>query len=112
VRPFEAVVAALQALGARRLVVVVPFPGQVEPAARKWAEAGFTPTAVVGDPRSLEVPEPVEAIVLDYVGHARAAVAALRGRTAVPVIDLGEVGAEAAVAALERTRVTAATASR
>jgi hypothetical protein len=42
----------------------------------------------------------LDAVVLDYVGHPARDVRALRARTSVPVIDLGECGADAAVSAL------------
>lgn len=104
VRPFEAAVDRLRELGARRLTVVVPFAGQAEPARRKWTAAGFAIVVLVGDPAVLDVApgEPgADAIVLDYVGHAGSVVERLRVRAALPVIDLGEAGADAAVAAVE-----------
>lgn len=110
VRPFEVAVEQLRTLGARRIAVVVPIQAQAGPATRKWLDAGFDPAPIVGDPGTLgpvdlgvgpagpEVPArtPVGAIVLDYVGHSAAAVAALRSRTDLPVVDLGECGADAA----------------
>lgn len=100
IRPFEAAIAHLARLGAQRVALAVPFEGQSGPAARKWAAAGFEVRTVVGDPASIDPPDGVDAIVLDYVGHPSGAVDALRARANVPVVDLGEVGAEAALAAL------------
>ena len=102
VRPFEAGVATVRQLGARRVTVIVPFAGQAEPSRRKWAAAGVDAAPLVGDPATVDVRWIAEchAIVLDYVGHPGKAVADLRARTEIPVIDLGEIGAEAAVAAL------------
>lgn len=102
VRPFDAAVERLRALGAIRIVVVVPFKAQAMPAARKWANAGFEPMPIVGEPATMAPPAIVaDAIVLDYVGHHPDAVAALRARSAGPVVDLGECGAEAVARLLE-----------
>jgi protein AroM len=101
VRPFDAAVARLGALAARRLAVVVPFAAQAEPARLKWAAAGFDPTPAVGDLASVVVRgdvAAVDAVVLDYVGHTTADVAKLRARIALPVVDLAESGADAVVA--------------
>lgn len=101
VRPFDAAVERLREIGALRIVVVVPFAGQVVPSRAKWQDAGFDVAVVVADPATLDASEAVrDAIVLDYVGHPARDLAALRARTGVPVIDLGECGAEAAIAAL------------
>ena len=101
VRPFDAALARLQELGARRVTVLVPFDGQAEPSRRKWAAAGFDVAPLVGDPATLDVRwiADCHAIVLDYVGHAGRDVDGLRRRTQVPIVDLGEAGAEAAVRA-------------
>jgi len=102
VRPFDAAVATLRRLGARRVTVIVPFEGQAEPSRRKWAAAGVDAAPLVGDPATMDVHwiADCHAIVLDYVGHPGKAVDDLRARTEIPIIDLGEIGAEAAVAAL------------
>jgi protein AroM len=103
VRPVEAAVGQLRELGAERVIVIVPYPAQAEAARRKWEAEGFQATVLVGDPATIEVPERARgAIVLDYVGHATGDVRALRERTSVPVIDLGEAGADAAVLAVRR----------
>lgn len=103
VRPFDAAVEQLRAMGARRVAVAVPSAAQAPAAALKWAAAGFEPVSIVGEPATLVPPATaVDAIVLDYVGHPAEAVAALRGRTRLPVVDLGACGAEAAVRQLER----------
>lgn len=102
IRPFDAAAMQLRDMGARRLAVVVPLEGQAEPARRKWAAAGFDAAAVVGDPATLDPRWIAEchAIVLDYVGHSGRAVSAMRSRVDTAVVDLGEAGAAAAVAAL------------
>jgi protein AroM len=96
VRPFDAAVERLRSLGARRIAVVVPFEAQATPVTRKWEDAGFEPLVIVGQLPTLEPPgDGVDAIVLDYVGHPADDVTALRARTQLPVVDLGECGAEA-----------------
>ena len=102
VRPFDAAVSQLRRLGAGRLAVVVPSAAQAEPSRRKWSAAGFDPIVLVGEPGTLDATGAAgsDAIVLDYVGHASRTIDALRARTAIPVLDLGECGADAAVAAL------------
>jgi hypothetical protein len=54
----------------------------------------------------------IDAIVLDYVGHASAAVQQARARATTHVIDLGECGAEAAAEALAGRLVNQAVAAR
>jgi protein AroM len=98
VRPFEAAVAELQALGAWRIGVIVPIAGQALPADGKWRSAGFEPTLLVGDPASIDGPAGIDVLVLDFVGHPSAVVEALRARLAIPVVDLGAAGAAAAAA--------------
>jgi protein AroM len=106
VRPFDAAMARLRAMHARRIQVVVPFAGQAEAAARKWRSAGFDPVTIVGDPAGLASSQAgthssapsspaFDALVLDYVGHPSATVQRLRARTTVPLVDLGECGADA-----------------
>jgi protein AroM len=96
VRPFQAAVEALRGLGARRVGVVVPITGQAVPADRKWRAAGFEPLVRVGPPASADGWTGIDAVVLDFVGHPPEEAATLRGRLAVPVVDLGEAGAAAA----------------
>lgn len=105
VRPFDAAVRRARELGARRVAIVVPYEGQRSAAEAKWRAAGFEVRATVADLASVRVPpgDDLDAIVLDYVGHAGAQVRALRARASVPVIDLGEAGADAAVLALAGT---------
>ena len=98
VRPFEAAVEVVRAIGARRIGVVVPIAGQAEPAGRKWRQAGFEPMVMVGEPGQIAVPAGIEALVLDFVGHPAVVVEALRERSALPMVDLGESGAAAAAA--------------
>ena len=111
VRPFEAAVETAVKLSVRRMIVVVPFEGQARGAQQKWEAAGFEVQTIVGDLAGIELPfgVAVDAIVLDYVGHPTLDVQALRAVAPVPVIDLGECGAEAALAALgarERAALT------
>ena len=101
VRPFDAAVDRLKSIGARRLAVIVPVAQQAAPAARKWATAGFDPVPIVGDPATIAPHDltgldGIEALVLDYVGHPTTTVTAARNRWDVPVVDLGEEGAEVA----------------
>ncbi len=98
VRPFDAAAAELRALGAVRIVVVVPIEAQVSPSERKWRAAGFDPVVIVGSPPAPDAMTGISAVVLDYVGHPVADVAALRAALTVPLIDLGEAGASAAAA--------------
>jgi protein AroM len=109
VRPFEAAVGQVRELGADRVIIIVPYLAQAEAARRKWEAEGVEATVIVGEPASIEVPAgPPGAIVLDYVGHAAGAVQALRERTSMPVIDLGEAGADAAVLGVRRHAVEVA----
>ena len=114
VRPFDAAVARLRAVRARRLFVVVPFEEQAAPSRQKWTAAGFEPAMLLGDPATVVVPADgsADAIVLDYVGHPSRDVETLRARTAVPVIDLGEVGAAAAMEAVASPPADVAASSR
>ena len=108
VRPFDAAVALLRAMRARRLVVIVPYAAQDEAARRKFEASGFDVTVVVGDPATIVLSTAeaaVDAVVLDYVGHPSSAVEGLRRRAPLPVVDLGEAGAEAAIAALTSARI-------
>jgi len=98
VRPFDAAVAELRSFGARRIAVIVPIEAQVSPSERKWRAAGFDPIVIVGSPPALDAVTGISAVVLDYVGHPTADVAALRAALTVPLIDLGEAGAAAAAA--------------
>jgi protein AroM len=102
VRPFDAAVARLRRLRARRPAVVVPYGAQAEPSRRKWSAAGFDVAVLVGEPGTIDTTfaAGTDAIVLDYVGYPSRAIDALRARTAIPVLDLGECGADATVAAL------------
>lgn len=98
VRPFHAATAELRALAAVRIVVAVPIGMQVAPSERKWRAAGFDSVVIVGSPPALDVPTGISAVVLDYVGHPVADVAALRAALTIPLIDLGQAGADAAAA--------------
>jgi protein AroM len=102
VRPSEAAAAAVRDIDARRVAVVVPYPGQAASAERKWLTAGFDAVAIVGDLPGVELSADlrVDAVVLDYVGHPGEAVRAFRATAPALVVDLGECGAEAAVRAL------------
>ena len=98
VRPFDAAVAELRSFGARRIGVVVPIAAQAAPSEAKWRAAGFDPVVIVGSPPALDAPTGISAVVLDYVGHSVADVAALRAALTIPLLDLGESGASAAAA--------------
>jgi protein AroM len=105
-------VARLGAMDARRLIIVVPYPGQAEASRRKWTAAGFEASIRVADPPTVDDDGDVasaDAIVLDYVGHPSSVVEALRARAPLPVVDLGEAGADAVLEALaeQRGRATA-----
>jgi hypothetical protein len=102
VRPPAAAGALLRMLGLVRVAVVVPMASQAEPSRRRWEEAGFTASPVVARADGMAAAAArlgdVDAVVLDYVGHAAAHVAAVRAVTDRPVVDLGEVGALALAA--------------
>jgi len=107
IRPFEAAVARLRSLGARRIAVLVPVAGQVEPSRRRWADAGFEVEVAAGPPGAvggaIGHAEPIDAVVLDFVGHAPADVAAAaRAVHPVPVIDLSAAMVDAVVATMRR----------
>lgn len=116
IRPFDVAVGRLDARGARRIGVLVPFEGQVAPSRAKWTDAGFDVDVVVGAPaeagRFLAFEPVPDAIVLDYVGHSpvdlQAALAAVRVAAdaglgpPVPVVDLLAATVEAAVATMGR----------
>jgi hypothetical protein len=112
VKPFGLTVAILRSIGAERVGVIVPIEGQRIPAERAFIEAGLQPVVWVatiehaarhlaswieesrdGDPQ-------VGHVVLDYVGHSRAAVAGLQRAATVPVLDLGLVAAAALAASV------------
>lgn len=119
VRPFDAAVARLRAMDARRLDVIVPYPGQADASRRKWQAAAFEVTVRVADPPSVEAgadaradAASADAIVLDYVGHPSSVVGALRERAGLPVVDLGEAGADAVIEALAQRLGRAAATAR
>jgi protein AroM len=106
VRPFDVAARLLRAAGVRRLGVVVPVEQQRRPAERTFAAAGFQAAVWVASLAAAvdRLPEwladeaaaggPIGHVVLDYVGHDPDEVAELQRRVAVPVVDLGLVGAE------------------
>lgn len=102
VRPPAAAAALLRAIGFARLAVVVPMSSQAGPSRRRWQDAGFDASPVVATGGEVPVMPAnladVDALVLDYVGHPAAYVAAVRAATDRPVVDLGEVGALALAA--------------
>ena len=102
VRPPATTAALLATLGLSRLAVVVPMAAQVEPSRRRWEGLGFAvlPVVAAGDemPGAVSGLSEVDAVVLDYVGHPAALVAAVRAATDRPVVDLGEAGALSLVA--------------
>ncbi|MFM2106904.1 MAG: hypothetical protein RL338_1936 [Chloroflexota bacterium] len=120
VRPFAVAVERLRAAGTRRIGVLVPVAGQVAPAERKCRAAGLDPVVVVGRLADLAASPaatgdlarrlaeadgaavPPGALLLDYVGHDEALVERLTGHLAalppplaLPLLDLGGLGADA-----------------
>ncbi len=102
VRPFELAVATLRSLGLPDVGVAVPYERQVQPAERKYLEAGLFPIVRAAAPR--EVPDVfdrqvseglVGAIVLDFVGHPSGDVDELRLVLGCPLVDLGDLAAAA-----------------
>ena len=97
VRPGAAAAALLRTLGLTRLAVMVPIAAQIEPSRRRWENLGFaaSPDVAAGDelPGAVARLSDIDAVVLDYVGHPAALVAAVRAATDRPVVDLGEIGA-------------------
>ncbi len=110
IRPFDVAVARLLELGARRLGVVVPIDGQVEPSRGRWTAAGFIADVMAGSPGDVgrfggsdRTSGAVDAIVLDFVGHPPPAVAAAAAiADGTPVVDLLAVSIEAVVATMRR----------
>ncbi len=109
VRPFDVAVARLRTLGANRLGIIVPIGAQVAPSQAKWMAEGFEPTIEVGAPRDVirfdghgdagRRAGRVDAIVLDYVGHAARVVSEAETLASpIPVIDLLAASIEAVVA--------------
>ena len=98
VRPLDAAVSVLRRAGAGRIVVVVPVEAQAAWSEAKWREAGFDPLVIVGDLSLADAAGRISAMVLDYVGHATEDVVALHRALGVPLVDLGEAGADAAAA--------------
>jgi len=107
IRPFEVARAHLERLGARRLLVVVPFEDQVRPVRAKWEATGAEVEMLVA--RLAEGVEPVmeaaassrvDAVVLDFVGHPPDVVIeledALEAETDAHLVDLGRLAAQAA----------------
>ena len=100
VRPFEYACQVFARAKMRRLLVVVPFKGQVAPAHTKWSAVGFQT-----DVRSMNELEPgltadtwlaklasestADALVLDYVGYSKAILDGVKRKVNIPVIDLG-----------------------
>lgn len=122
VRPFAVAVERLRASGMRRIGVLVPVEGQVAPAERKCRAAGLDPVVLVGPLAELAASPAAAAdlarrlaaadgaagagaLLLDYVGHDEALVERLAGHLgtlppplAIPLLDLGGLGADALAA--------------
>jgi protein AroM len=107
--PFVIARAHLRQMGYRRLLVVCPISGQVEPMTDRWHQAGFACTPYVApsiDP--VAAPDLAadlaaaavghDCLLLDYIGHPPTHVAALQAALDRPVIDLWKVAAEALLA--------------
>ncbi len=96
--PFRLGVAALDALGLHRLLVLVPIDDQRRPAELKWKSAGFSVDVRVflSQPEDLAVfvTENVgeaQAVVFDYVGLPAASLDSVRESVTIPVVDLGHL---------------------
>ena len=98
--PFTLVNGLLQAAGIRNIGVICPFADQELPIRARWRDAGFqvqTGTASLADTlavdallaRWLAFDPPLEAVVLDYVGHDPMLVRKLQSRFPLPIFDLG-----------------------
>lgn len=103
--PFIVARNRLRQMGCRRLLVVCPIAGQVDPIADRWRRAGFVPTLYVAPSLDQDAaPRLVDdmaiagaghdCLLLDYVGHPPGHVTALRAALDLPVFDLGQMAAE------------------
>jgi protein AroM len=115
VRPVESVARALRQRGIRRILVVVPSPGQVRASTSKWRALDFEPDVLAtllpeGVDEVVAAAADVRAVVLDFVGHAGPVVdrveEALRSRTEAHLFDVGRYGASAIVEVLARQLVS------
>lgn len=109
-RPFALAAAVLRSAGVGRVGVLVPTEDQRDPAARKYAAAGFDPVvwAAPVTAAAARLPgwladeaasgDPVGHVVLDYVGGDPDLVADLRAAAGVPLVDLGLLAAAALAA--------------
>jgi protein AroM len=99
-KPFDLVKNLLQSAGVRRIGLVAPFAGQEAAILERWLAAGFNAvagTAALHDRRAVDAlltgwqgaSAPVEAAILDYVGHDPVMVRQLQRRQLIPVYDLG-----------------------
>lgn len=99
-KPFALVRDGLHTAGIGRIGVVAPFAEQVAAIRARWLGAGFDvviDTAPLADDQGvnlllstwLQGSSPVQAIVLDYVGHDPVLVKQLQARYHLPIFDLG-----------------------
>ena len=117
--PFQLAKTTLRAMGLHRIGIICPYAEQEHAIGKRWSEAGFDlliETAAlsdIGDVDSLlarwSTPEasggerPVEAVVLDYVGHEPAQVKRVQKNCTLPVIDLGYLSMRVLASSLPTT---------
>lgn len=103
--PFLLAQETLRATGLHRIGIVCPYQEQEHAIGKRWREAGFDlriGTVALSDVEQVDslsakwsMPGtdgrefPVEAIILDYVGHEPAEVRRVQENCTLPVIDLG-----------------------
>lgn len=115
IRPFQLAARSLTTMGLSHISVIVPTDDQVAPSVRKWTDAGFCPTILSIESKrtnqSLEdwisahhsESDLGEALVLDYVGHPRDAIARVQAAVDIPVVDLGHLAVATLEAMLSQT---------
>lgn len=112
IRPFEHACDVFISKGYERLMVVVPFDEQVDPAKRKWQNAGFEVSVRSMQARPIKSPadqwlislaagQDANAFVLDYVGYSRSILNRVREALPTPVYDLGYLATDFARAIIQ-----------
>ncbi len=102
IRPFEHACGVFKDSGFEKLIVIVPFEKQSQPAAEKWANAGFNIDVHSMDSREDDVSVETwmsglasgtasDALVLDYVGYSKSILDKVQKSVSIPVIDLGHL---------------------
>jgi len=103
-RPFQIGLSFLRAVSATSIGVLAPIEEQMSPIRARWQDAGFNTMIWSADlhfaGRILweQINEEAETndleyLVLDYVGHSRAAVRQIQQAVSLPVLDLGSLAA-------------------